>query len=294
MDVPVYNMLGSQVAQINIDEAALGGKVNASLVKQAYVMYHANTRQGSSKTKNREEVEGSTRKIVKQKGTGGARHGDRKVNIFKGGGHGHSKKRTREDFRQTMPKKMRRKANRNALLAKFIDNEVRIVDSINFDAPRTKAFQDFLTALKIDRSALVALPMDSGSDHNAVLSGRNIDDVTLVRCDQLNAFQLLNHRYLVIGKNDIEAWLKGPSSQITKEAKINPMGRVAEGTAPAPKVKKAAAVKPVAKPAAAKAEKAEAAKPTTGEKATGSMSAAAAKPAAEKPATGKPKSKGGK
>lgn len=256
MDVPVYNMLGSQVAQMNIDEAALGGKVNASLVKQAFVMYHANTRQGSSKTKNREEVEGSTRKIVKQKGTGGARHGDRKVNIFKGGGHGHSKKRTREDFRQTMPKKMRRKANRNALLAKFLDNEVRIVDVISFDAPRTKSFQDFLLALKVDRSALVALPMNSAGDNNAVLSGRNIDGVTLVRCDQLNAFHLLNNRYLVIGKGDIEAWLSGPSSQITKDAKVNPLGRAA---GPSPKIVRTAAKTAAVKPAKAakSAEKAD-------------------------------------
>ncbi len=227
MDIPVYNMQGSQVAQLKIDEAALGGKVNAALVKQAYVMYHANTRQGSSKTKNRHEVEGSTKKIYKQKGTGNARHGDRKVNIFKGGGHGHSKKRTREDFRQTMPVKMRRKANRNALLAKLMDNEVRVIDAINFAQPKTKAFQEFLASIKVDRSALVALPMDSGSSNNAVLSGRNVEGVTIVRCDQINAFNMLNHRYMVIGKGDLEAWLKGASSQTTKEAKINPIGRQA-------------------------------------------------------------------
>ncbi len=257
MDIPVYNMKGDQVAQLKIDEATLGGKVNAALVKQAYVMYHANTRQGSSKTKNREEVEGSTRKIYKQKGTGGARHGDRKVNIFKGGGHGHSKKRTREDFRLSMPTKMRRKANRNALLAKLLDNEVRVIDSITFDTPKTKSFKDFLAAVKIDRSALVALSMASTADDNAVRSGRNIEDVSIVRCDQINAFNMLNHRYLVIGKGDIQAWLTGPSSQINKEAKINPMGRIAQSgeaaaakapAAPAPAAK--AAPKAAAKGAA--------------------------------------------
>jgi large subunit ribosomal protein L4 len=251
MDVPVYNMKGTQVAQIKIDEAALGGSVNPSLVKQAYVMYHANTRQGSSKTLNRHEVEGSTKKIYKQKGTGNARHGDRKVNIFKGGGHGHSKKRTREDFRQTMPKKMRRKANRNALLAKLMDNEVRVVDSISFDSPKTKAFKDFLDALKIDRSAVIALSMTDSSSNNAVLSGRNLDSVTLIRCDQLNAFEMLNHRYVIISRGDLEAWLSGPSSQTGKDAKVSPMGRVksdAPVAAPA-----AAAAKPAKAPAKAKA-----------------------------------------
>lgn len=226
MDVPVYNMQGSQIAQMKIDEAALGGTVNAALVKQAYVMYHANLRQGSARTRNRHEVEGSTKKIYKQKGTGNARHGDRKVNLFKGGGHGHSKKREREDYHLDMPKKMRRKANRNALLAKLVDNEVRVVDSLSFAAPKTRAFEDFLAAIKADRSSLVALSMQ-GDLTNAIRSGRNVEDVTLVRCDQLNCFNMLNHRFLVIARADLEAWLNGPSSQTGKQAKINPMGRAA-------------------------------------------------------------------
>lgn len=229
MNVPVYNMQGKEIAQFSIDEKSLGGEVNASLIKQAFVMYHANTRQGSSRTKNRRQVEGSTRKIYKQKGTGNARHGDRKANLFKGGGHGHSKKRTREDYRLDMPKKMRRKANRNALLAKLVDGEVKIVDSISFKEPKTRAFQDFLGALKIDRTALVALPMDGADSENARLSGRNMDDVTLIRADQLNCFNMLNHRFVVIGKAELEDWLKGPTSQTGKVAKINPLGRGESG-----------------------------------------------------------------
>jgi large subunit ribosomal protein L4 len=224
MDVPVYNMQGAQVGSVTIDEASLGGEINASLLKQAYVRYHAHTRQGSSKTKNRHEVEGSTRKLYKQKGTGNARRGDRKTNQMKGGGHGHSKKKVREDFRLDMPKKMRRKANRNALLAKLVDSEVRIVDKIDFAEPKTKSFKDFLGAIKVDNSALVALPVDPAASRNSRLSGRNVDAVTLIRCDQLNCFDLLNHRYLVIGRSDLESWLKGPSSQTGKDAKVTPMG----------------------------------------------------------------------
>jgi large subunit ribosomal protein L4 len=227
MNVPVYNMQGKEVAQFTIDEKSLGGEINASLIKQAYVRYHANLRQGSARTKNRTQVEGSTRKIYKQKGTGNARHGDRKANLFKGGGHGHSKKRTREDFRLDMPKKMRRKANRNALLSKLIDNEVRVVDGFAFKETKTKLFQQFLEAIKVDRSALVALPFDGEASEKARLSGRNVEDVTLVRADQLNCFNMLNHRYLVISKADLEAWLKGPGSQTGKDAKINPLGREA-------------------------------------------------------------------
>src|SRR3954464_175547 len=152
MDVPVYNIKRAKVGSMSSAEQALGGEVNPALIKQAYVRYHANTRQGSARTKNRRQVEGSTRKLYKQKGTGNARHGDKKANLFKGGGHAHSKKRTREDYRLDMPKKMRRKANRNALLAKLVDGEVRIIDSIAFSEPRTKAFQEFLLGLKIDRT----------------------------------------------------------------------------------------------------------------------------------------------
>jgi large subunit ribosomal protein L4 len=228
MDVPVYNMKGSKVSTLTIDEQELGGAVNAALIKQAYVRYHANTRQGSARTKNRQEVEGSTRKLYRQKGTGNARHGDKKANLFKGGGHGHSKKRTREDFRLDMPKKMRRKANRNAFLAKLVDNEVRIVDDLSFTTPKTRDFTSFLEAVKIDNSALVALPMDGEKAANARLSARNVDNVTLCRADQLNVFEMLNHRYLVIGRGDLEAWLKGPQSQTGKSAKISPLGRSAE------------------------------------------------------------------
>lgn len=232
MQVPVYNMQGKEVASLSIDEAALGGSVNAALIKQAYVRYHAHERQGSARTKNRHDVEGSTRKIYKQKGTGNARHGDRKANLFKGGGHGHHKQKTREDFRLEMPKKMRRKANRNALLAKLVDNEVRVVENWSMKSPKTSDFSEFLTNLRVDRSVLVALPMDFESGKNAMLSARNLDAVSLCRIDQINVFNMLNSRYVVVAKGDLEAWLKGPSSQTGKEAKISPMGRVASTEQP--------------------------------------------------------------
>ncbi|MFN0010799.1 MAG: 50S ribosomal protein L4 [Phycisphaerales bacterium] len=221
MDVPVLNKKGAEVGKLTIDEKSLGGEVQPALIKQAYVMYHANLRQGSSRTKNRREVSGSTRKIYKQKGTGNARHGDRKVNLMKGGGHAHSKKKTREDYRLEMPKKMRRKANRNALLAKLVDNEVRIIDDLKLTAPKTKEFVSFLEAIKVDKRALVAVAADATTTRQA---GKNLDEVTLCRADQLTAFEMLNHRYLVISKADLQAWLTGPSSQTGKDAKVSPMG----------------------------------------------------------------------
>ncbi len=226
MQVPVYNMQGSQVSTLTINESELGGQINPRLIKQAYVRYHANLRQGSARTRNRREVEGSTRKMYKQKGTGNARHGDRKVNTMKGGGHGHSKKRTREDYRLDMPKKMRRKANRNALLAKLVDNEVKIVDGLAMNQPRTADLVRLLGALKVE-AATTLLALDP-TNKNLRLAARNVDNVSLCKADAINCFDLLNHRYLLIGRADLEAWLKGPSSQTGKDAKISPLGAKAE------------------------------------------------------------------
>lgn len=243
MQVPVYNIAGSQVGTMSIDEQTLGGTINYALVKQAYVRYHSNLRQGSSRTKNRHEVEGSTRKIYKQKGTGNARHGDKKSNLFRGGGHGHSKKRTREDFRLDMPKKMRRKANRNALLAKLIDSEVKVVDGLKLAAPKTKEFVKLLEALKIDgATALVAI---NGANEQTRLAARNVEGIELCKPDSLNAFEMLNNKFLVIGKADLEAWLNGPSSQIGKDAKLNPMGASKEAGETKAAAKKSGAPKKV-------------------------------------------------
>jgi large subunit ribosomal protein L4 len=216
MEVPVLNMQGKQVGTFSIDEQTLGGEVNPALIKQAYVRYHANRRQGSARTKSRGMVEGSTKKLYRQKGTGNARVGSIRTNIRKGGGVAFAKTKTREEFRLDMPVKMRRKANRNALLAKLIDGEVRVVDAIAFNEPKTRAFKDLLDAFKIDRTCLVALSHDND---NARKSAANLEGVTTVPVDQLTCFEMLNHRYMVIAKSDLEAWLNGASSKMDKTAK---------------------------------------------------------------------------
>ena len=224
MDVPVYNMKGDSVGSMSIDEAILGGSLNPQLIKQAYVCYHANQRQGSARTKGRGEINGSTRKIYKQKGTGRARHGNNKAPQFRKGGHAHEKRRTRVDYHMSMPKKMRRKANLNALLAKLIDNEVKIVDSISFDKPSTKGMASLLGALGINRTVLLALPEGAV---DARLSARNIDDASTCRSDQLTAWNMLNNRFVIIEKAELEAFLAGPHTQTGKDAKTEPRGRQA-------------------------------------------------------------------
>jgi len=206
IDLPIYNQTGKQIDTLAIDEAQLGGEVRYALLKQAYVMFHANRRQGSARTKNRSRVEGSTRKLYRQKGTGNARMGTVRTNLRRGGGVAFAKLRTHEDFRRDMPKKMRRLANRNALLAKLVDSEVKCIDNLAFDAPKTSVFKTMLEALGIDRTCLVAL---DAANRNAALSARNLQNVNTIRVDQLNAFELLNHRYLVVARQSLEAFLDG-------------------------------------------------------------------------------------
>lgn len=230
MDVPVYNMEGRVVGTLAIDEATLGGKVNPALIKQAYVRYHANRRLGTSRTLSRGEVEGSTRKLYRQKGTGRARHGDRRPNIFRGGGHAFAKRRTREHYRLDMPRKMRRQANRNALLAKLIDQEVKVLEDLTFERPRTADCARLLRALGVDRSALLAVSPDPDRSRNVRLACRNLPEVSTCRATDLNCFEMLNRRYLIITREDLVAWLEGPGSQTGKRAPVRAAAAAGGGT----------------------------------------------------------------
>ena len=214
IELPIYDKKGKQVDTLSIDEAVLGAEVKPTLLKQAYVMFHSNRRQGSARTKSRGMVEGSTRKIYKQKGTGNARMGQVRSNIRKGGGVTFAKTRTHENFRKDMPKKMRQLANKNALLAKLVDGEVKCIADLEFANPKTKEFKSILDAVGVNRSCLVAVDSEN---RNAAVSARNIENVDTIRIDQLNVFELLNHRYLVVDKTSLEAFLDGTAWKEAEE-----------------------------------------------------------------------------
>ncbi len=205
-------MDGQQVGSFEVDEQTLGGEVRPTLLKQAYVRMHANRRSGSAHTRNRSEVSGSTSKMYRQKGSGNARRGPRGTNIMKGGGHGHSKKP--HSWRLDMPRKMRRLANRNALLAKAVDGEIKIVESLDFETPSTKQMVRLLESLKIDRTCLLALA-DTRSP--SARSAANVASVHLTRVDRLNAFDVLNHRYLLVERQALADLIAGGGAE-NKEA----------------------------------------------------------------------------
>ena len=199
IEVTVFNQAGDKVDTIKVDEAKLGGEVRKNLLKQALVMYHANQRQGSVRTLARGEVAGSTRKMFRQKGTGNARTGGIRNPIKKGGGH--AKQKRPKDWRQAMPKKARQLATKSAILSKLQSNDVRVVSEFKFDAPKTKPVADMYKKLGIDRSVLVAL---HGRDENVEKSARNIDRTTLTTVAQLNAWDILRNRTLLLTRAGLE------------------------------------------------------------------------------------------
>ena len=202
IDIPVYSMDGKQTGMVSVDAAVLGGELRPALRKQAYVAGHANRRQGTVATRNRSRVEGSTRKLYRQKGTGRARRGTVRTNILRGGGVAFAKQP--KDWRQALPTKMRRLANRNALLSKILDEEIKIIDKLEFKAPKTRQFAAVLDALSVDRTCLLAIEKD---DANVAMSARNIADVDLIQIEQLNAYDLLSHRYLVTTQAAFESYI---------------------------------------------------------------------------------------
>jgi large subunit ribosomal protein L4 len=187
------------VETFSVDEAKLGGEVRRNLLKQALVMYHANQRQGTVRTLARGEVAGSTRKMFRQKGTGNARTGGIRNPIKKGGGH--AKQKRPKDWRQAMPKKARRLARNSAILSKIQSQDIRVIDSITLEQPKTKLVAQMFKALGIDRSCLLAL---DGHDQNLERSARNIDRTTLTTVAQLNAWDILRNRTLLVTKNGLE------------------------------------------------------------------------------------------
>ena len=199
IEVPVFNQDGQQVDTLQVDEAKLGGEVRINLLKQALVMYHANQRQGTVRTLARGEVAGSTRKMFRQKGTGNARTGGIRNPIKKGGGH--AKQKRPKDWRQAMPKKARRLARNSAILSKIQSNDIRVIDQIALEQPKTKLMAGVFKALGIDRSCLLALP---ARDENLERSARNIDRTTLTTVDQLNAWDILRNRTLVVTRAGLE------------------------------------------------------------------------------------------
>jgi len=205
-EIPVYNTAGEKIDTLKIDPMCFGGRVNVALLKQAIVAYHANKHLGTAATKNRAQVEGSTRKLFRQKGTGYARRGAIRTGKVRGGGvtfakipHKPSKK---------LPKKMRRRALDSAILAKIIGSDLLVVEGLSANEPKTRYIADLLKKLQINRSCLLTL---AEHDENLYLSARNIPDLTVRVVKDLNAFEVATRDKLLMTREAFSALLSRPA-----------------------------------------------------------------------------------
>lgn len=193
--VPVHNEKGQEVESLKVDEAVFGGRVRYALLKQAIVMYHANRRVGTAATKSRSMVEGSTRKIYRQKGTGNARAGAIRTGVRRGGGVIFAK--AARDFGKDMPKKQRQLARDSAILSKLQVGNVVVIDELKFGQPKTKDFVKVLGNLKIDRSCLVTVGQP---DENIYKSARNVPGIAVIKVADLNAGDICNRQKMLFTK----------------------------------------------------------------------------------------------
>lgn len=195
IDIAVHNREGKEIESLQVDESSVGGFVRYPLLKQAIVMYHANKRVGTSATKSRGMVKGSTRKLFRQKGTGNARVGNSRTGKRVGGGVTFAK--VKRDFGKSMPRKQRKLATNSAILAKLLSGNVVLIDELNFKAPKTREFVNVLGNLGIDRSCLVTI---NQGDDNLYKSVRNIPKVDLMVISDLNAGDICNRQKMLFTK----------------------------------------------------------------------------------------------
>ncbi len=198
MKVSVKNFDGETVEELELMDSVFGIEPNTYVMHQALVRQHANARQGTHKAKTRGEVKGTTAKWYRQKGTGRARHGDRKAPIFVGGGQAH--KPLPRDYTKKMPRKMRRLALRSALSAKAAAAEIVVLDQLSFDKPETAQVLDLLNNLEINGTVVILLPERS---ENVEKSARNLQEVKTLRATYLNIRDLLGHDYVIMPKDAV-------------------------------------------------------------------------------------------
>ena len=195
MTLPVLKIDGTPSGkEVTLNEAIFGIKPNDHAIYLAVRQYLANNRQGTSKTKDRSEVDRSTKKLGRQKGGGGARHGSTKAGIFVGGGNIHGPKR--RDYSFKLNKKLKQLARLSALSYKAQDNAIVMVEPFEMAAPKTKELLSILSNIKAgDRKILFILPENSD---NIFLSSRNIPNVNVITVDEINTYEVMDATSVVL------------------------------------------------------------------------------------------------
>ena len=203
MELAVYNIKGEDTGRkvtlndeiFNIDEP------NEHAVYLDVKQYLANQRQGTHKAKERSEIAGSTKKLGRQKGGGGARHGDIKSPLFHGGGRDFGPRPRNYSFK--LNKKVKALARRSALTYKAQNNQIMVIEDIKFDAPKTKEFVNITRNLKLEgQKVLVVL---AGQEPNLFLSLRNVPTANVVTASDINTYRVLDNRMILVTESSVDA-----------------------------------------------------------------------------------------
>ena len=194
MELSIYNIQGEDTGRkIALENSVFGIEPNDHAIYLTVKQYRANQRQGTHKAKERSEMSGSTRKLFRQKGTGGARRGDINSNILRGGARVFGPRPRSYSFK--LNKKLRQLARRSALTYKAQDNQIVVLDQLSFEAPKTKSFVSMAKALNVDGQK--TLYVVSQIEDTVALSARNIPGVSIIRAQDLNTYCVLDCRKIV-------------------------------------------------------------------------------------------------
>lgn len=200
MDITVVKHSGENTGRkINLSTDVFGIEPNDHAIWLDVKSYLANQRQGTHKAKQRNEISGSSKKLKKQKGTGGARAGNIKNPQFKGGGRVFGP--VPRDYSFKLNKKVKDLARKSALTYKAKDNMIAVVEDFNFEAPKTKNYLSMLNSLSLNgKKTLLVLPE---ANSNIVLSGRNIQNAKVVTADQINTYDVVNAEQLIFVESSL-------------------------------------------------------------------------------------------
>ena len=201
MEVSVYNIKGEDTGRkVVLNDAIFGIEPNDHAIYLDVKQYMANQRQGTHKSKERSEISGSTRKLGRQKGGGGARRGDINSPLLVGGARVFGP--TPRDYSFKLNKKVKQLARKSALSQKAIDGAIVVVEDFNFEAPSTKAFVNVLNNLKVsDKKQLFVLP---SSNKAVYLSARNLKGTQMAIASDINTYGIMNAEVLVVTESSLE------------------------------------------------------------------------------------------
>lgn len=201
MELNVLNIQGAETGRkISFEDTVFGIEPNDHAIYLDVKQYLANQRQGTHAAKARADVARTTKKLKKQKGTGGARAGSMKSPLFKGGGRVHGPQP--RDYSFKLNKKLKQVARASALAYKLKNNEVTIVEDFDLETPRTKEFISILKNLNV--AGTKTLMVVSDNKNNVYLSGRNLPKTGIMVANELNTYQILNTRNLVLSENSVK------------------------------------------------------------------------------------------